>query len=79
MKNLVPVKEWFSEKEASVYLGIPVFTLKMMRYEGKIRFGQRRGGKSITYRRADLDTAMENNFIFYDAVPFDPYAGVFGK
>lgn len=70
-KEPIPVKEWFCEKEAAIYLGMPVYSLKMMRYEGKIRFGQRRGGKSITYKRADLDRAMENNYVFYEAVPAD--------
>lgn len=78
-KNTEPdsVKEWFCEKEAAVYLGMPVDSLKRMRYKGQIRFGQRRGGKSITYKRADLDKAIEDNFSFYDAVPVDANAGRF--
>ena len=71
-----PVKEWFSEREASTYTGISVEALKKMRYAGKVRYGIKSDGRSVTYRRVDLDKAMEANYTFYDALPVDPNANI---
>ncbi len=71
-----PVKEWFNEREASIYTGISVDTLKKMRYAGKVRYGVKSDGRSVTYRRADLDQAMESNYSFYEALPIDTNAGI---
>ena len=71
-----PVKEWFSEREASTYTGMSVEALKKMRYAGKVRYGIKSDGRSVTYRRIDLDKAMEANYTFYDALPVDPNANI---
>lgn len=69
-------KEWYNESEAAVYTGVSVETLKRMRYAGVVRYGVRMGGRGITYRRADLDRAMEREFQFNEALPEDPNAGL---
>lgn len=67
-------KEWYSEREAAVYTGVSVETLKRMRNAGVVRYGVRREGRGITYRRGDLDRAMEREFQFNEALPVDPNA-----
>lgn len=67
-------KEWYSEREAAVYTGVSVDTLKRMRNAGVVRYGVRREGRGITYRRGDLDRAMEREFRFADPLPVDPNA-----
>ncbi|PNE26278.1 hypothetical protein BHU11_07930 [Tannerella sp. oral taxon 808] len=67
-------KEWYSEREAAVYTGVSVETLKRMRAAGVVRYGVRRAGRGITYRRGDLDRAMEREFQFNEALPVDPNA-----
>ena len=67
-------KEWYSEREAAVYTGVSVDTLKRMRNAGVVRYGVRREGRGITYRRGDLDRAMEREFLFNEALPVDPNA-----
>ena len=69
-------KEWYSEREAAIYTGVSVETLKRMRQAGVVRYGVRMGGRGITYRRADLDRAMEREFQFNEALPEDPNAGL---
>lgn len=70
------MKEWFNEREAAVYTGVSVETLKRMRYGGKIRYGVKHDGRGVTYRRSDLDRAMENLHRFYDELPADPNAAL---
>lgn len=69
-------KEWYSEQEAAIYTGVSTETLKRMRYAGVVRYGVRRDGRGITYRRGDLDRAMEREFVFNEALPVDPNAGL---
>ena len=65
------VKEWFSEREASTYTGIPVESLKRLRYNRDITYRVNRDGKRIAYSRKDLDEAMERNYVTYTATPED--------
>lgn len=67
-------KEWYSEREAAIYTGVSVETLKRMRNAGSVRYGVRRNGRGITYRRGDLDRVMEREFQFNEALPVDPNA-----
>ena len=45
-----------------------------MRNAGSVRYGVRRNGRGIIYRRGDLDRVMEREFQFNEALPVDPNA-----
>ncbi|WP_080902929.1 helix-turn-helix domain-containing protein [Parabacteroides sp. Marseille-P3160] len=75
--NNLTVKEWFSEREAATYTGMSVKALQRLRYNGRVTFGVKRDGRSITYRKRDLDVLMEKNFRFYAASPIDANEGRF--
>ncbi len=66
-----PVKSWFSENEAAVYCGVSLSELRRFRNAGRVRYGVKKGGRSITYSMTDLDAFMASNFSFYEAVPLD--------
>ena len=50
-----------SQKEAAEYLGTTVGTLNTWRHYGKDTIPYLRWGNRIRYRKADLDTWIENN------------------
>jgi hypothetical protein len=75
---IIPVKTWFNELEAVAYTGISLSEIRRFRNEGRIRYGVKKGGKSILYSAQDLDNAIKNNFAFYEAVPLDHTTVMYG-
>ena len=52
-----------NQKQAAAYLGTTVGTLNVLRQKGKCSFPFLRWGRSIRYRKEDLDQWIQDNLI----------------